>query len=177
MDSVSADLLLAQNGDEKAFARFVVATEPDVRKFCQWQNRGASDVDELIQETYLKAFRKIHSYSYEATAKSWLLTIARNTCIDVFRREQRIMKRIESLAVLHRDCSEQNSENVEVEQLVNQLPDVYREAFVLVRIFGFDYAEAARILKCPKGTVQSRVARARELLVDSLQSDEIRKIS
>ena len=177
MDSVSEDLLLAQNGDQQAFSRFVIATESDVRRFCHWQSRGATDVDELVQETYVKAFRKIQSYSYEASAKSWLLTIARHICIDTYRREQRNVKRVKSIVSLHQDRSAQASDVVEVEQLVNQLPDVYRDAFVVVRIFGFNYQEAARILKCPRGTVQSRVARARQLLIDLIQDDDTRKIS
>ena len=54
--------------------------------------------------------------------------------------------------------------------LLEELPEPFREAFILVRIFGFGYDEVAEILACPRGTVQSRVARARVMLATAVEA-------
>lgn len=64
-----------------------------------------------------------------------------------------------------------------LEQIIFSLPEVFREAFVLVRLMGFSYDEAAAIIGCPRGTVQSRVARARETLMLSALDEQAREVS
>jgi RNA polymerase sigma-70 factor, ECF subfamily len=176
MDSATQNLLLAQNGDDQAFAEFVMETQFDVLRFCRWQCRGAVDVDDLAQETFVRAYRGLQSYSYGVSCRSWLLTIARNVCADHYRKTSRDEKKLRSLQMFSQS-SNNFSEVVENNELINHLPFDFREAFVLVRIMGLRYDEAAEILKCPRGTVQSRVARARQLLVHSIQNDETRKLS
>lgn len=176
MDSATQNFLLAQNGDNKAFADFVLETQFDVLRFCRWQCRGEVDVDDLVQETYVRAYRGLQNYSYGSSCRSWLLTIARNVCVDHYRKTSRGETKLHSLQVLSQP-SNSFAEAVEISELIACLPVDFREAFVLVRIMGLQYDEAAEILKCPRGTVQSRVARARQLLVHAIHSDETRKIS
>lgn len=176
MDSATQNLLLAQDGDHQAFAEFVVETQFDVLRFCRWQCRGDVDVDDLVQETYVRAYRGLRNYSYGASCRSWLLTIARNVCTDHYRKTSRNESKLRSLEMLTQP-SNSFSGAVEINELIDHLPNDFKEAFVLVRLMGLRYDEAAEILKCPRGTVQSRVARARQLLVNSIQSEETRKIS
>lgn len=176
MDLATQNLLLAQNGDHRAFAEFVVETQFDVLRFCRWQCRGNVDVDDLVQETFVRAYRGLQNYSYGVSCRSWLLTIARNVCADHYRKISRDEKRLRALEIVSQ-LSNNFSDAVEINELVDHLPIDFKEAFVLVRLMGLRYDEAAEILNCPRGTVQSRVARARQILVEQLSVEESRKIS
>lgn len=177
MDAVTHDLLLAQDGDREAFSRVVLATQDDVRRFCAWRNLHSNDLDDVVQETFLRAYRNIDKYSYGSPYRSWLLTIARNTCADHFRKisqQSRNLETVRPFALFHQEDA---TKAVALEQMILSLPEVFREAFVLVRLMGFSYHEAAEIIGCPRGTVQSRVARARETLMLSALDEQMREVS
>jgi RNA polymerase sigma-70 factor (ECF subfamily) len=163
-------LVLAQDGDREAFEAFVRETQDDVRRFCSWLCRPGADVDDLVQETFLRALRGLHTFRSIASARSWLMSIARHVCAD---HVARLVRDRRNLAV-----TPVRSEHVEsfvgyVELMTDLLrvAPVYREAFVLVAMMGFTYEEAGRILDCPRGTVQSRVARARSHLMSMSRDD------
>jgi RNA polymerase sigma-70 factor (ECF subfamily) len=174
MDPATRELFLAQDGDVGAFGRFVTATDGDVRRFCAWFTRPGTEIDDLVQETFLRAFRGMNSFSGRSRATSWLLTIARRVCLDAADRKRRDDVVSNELLVSVPNTHDTTADVVGA-LLLEDLPEMFREAFVLVRIFGFGYDETAEILGCPRGTVQSRVARARLALAasieDSLHSD------
>lgn len=177
MDQVTRDMLLAQDGDDAAFARLVATTEPDVRRFCTWFTRPGHDIDDLVQETFLRAFRGLNSFSGRSTATAWLLTIARRVCLDLAerrRRDESITIELSSLTGISSSVGYVGDLGADVvgALLLEELPEPFREAFVLVRILGFGYDEVAEILACPRGTVQSRVARARVMLAQLFRSSE-----
>lgn len=180
MDQVTRDVFLAQDGDSAAFARFVMTTESDVRRFCAWFTRPGHDIDDLAQETYLRAFRGLNSFNGRSTAIAWLLTIARRACLDVAerrRREESIRSELSSPTAPSSTVGYIGDPGADIvgALLLEELPEPFREAFVLVRIFGFGYDEVAEILGCPRGTVQSRVARARVMLAEAIRSSESRE--
>ena len=177
MDAATRDLFLAQDGDHDAFTRVVQLTQGDVRRFCSWQGLHRDDIDDVVQETFFRAYRGLHTFSYGVTCRSWILTIARNTCVDQFRKSSQLkrnQKTVESLTRTHREDA---TSSIVLEQMIFSLPKVFREAFVLVRLMGFSYDEAAAIFGCPRGTVQSRVARARETLMLSALDEQVREVS
>lgn len=176
MDGSTRDLFLAQDGDDEAFARVVVACAPDVRRFCAWFCGSDRDVDDLTQETFLRAFRGLASYRGDSTAKSWMLSIARRACLDVVAMDKKNSSLISKLKSGYMP-REETGQSTELRHLIALLPIQFREAFVLVRVFEFSYEEAATVLQCPRGTVQSRVARAREFLAQQLAVEENRHIS
>lgn len=176
MDDATRDLLLAQDGDDQAFSRVIRACEEDVRRFCRWFGQGNDDVDDITQETFLRAYRGLQSFRGDATAKSWLMSIARRICLDYVEKRSKEKSVVNGL-VRKQDISVEAGYAIETRELINALPSQFREAFVLVRILGFGYDEVAAILQCPRGTVQSRVARARILLAQQVGADEIRKTS
>lgn len=177
MDAVTRDLFLAQDGDNEAFTRVVQATEDDVRRFCAWQNLHRDDIDDVLQETFLRAYRGLHTLSYGITCRSWILTIARNTCTDHFRKNGQLRRNTKAVERHVQSQQDDATTTVVLEQMIFSLPDVFREAFVLVRLLGFSYDEAASIIGCPRGTVQSRVARARESLMLSAGNEQTSKVS
>ena len=180
VDEATRDLVLAADGDPSAFDRVVRATERDVRRFLSWWGQPGDDLDDLVQETYLRAFRGLSTFRGDAPARSWLVSIARRATADHVARGARIKRSAAAVA----DCPVVVSSSIGAAELVDvirSLPQDQLEAFVLVRVMGYSYDEAACIIGCPRGTVQSRVARARLRLVEALReelpsNDELRGV-
>lgn len=174
MDALTRTLLAAQRGDDAALERFVRATQHDVAALCRYLG-DADSVDDLVQETYQRAFRSLHRFRATGPAKHWLLTIARRTCADNARRRirrRRLDQRFANLA--HDDLQEQPVDGaaVELDELLLLLDEDRRAAFVLTQLNGLRYDEAAAVLEVPIGTIRSRVSRAREQLVAALHAAE-----
>jgi RNA polymerase sigma-70 factor (ECF subfamily) len=172
--------MLAQDGDDRAFTRVVVRAEQDVRRFCAWQL--ASDrthLDDVVQETFVRAFRGLGTFRAESSGVAWLLSIARRACLDHHGREHR--HRLSREAVREGAQSEVSAEQalvpVEWREHFARLSPEHVEALFLVRVLGHTYDEAATILGCPRGTVQSRVSRARASLAELLGDARARAAS
>lgn len=162
IDPLGALADAAREGDDVAVAELVRRTQRDVWRLCT--SLGSSgEVEDLVQETYLRAFKSLGGYRGEAPVRAWLLTIARRTCADHVRRrqrERRLLDRVRSHVVSDRAPARDHTE-----ELLAELDPDRREAFVLTQVVGLSYEEAAEVLGCPIGTIRSRVARARADLV------------
>jgi RNA polymerase sigma-70 factor (ECF subfamily) len=170
-DEITAWAISARTGDPIAAAAFIRATQAEVwRLVAALVDRGAAD--DLTQETYLRAFRALPNFEARASARTWLLGIARHTCADHIRasaRGRRLMARIASLQPRASRLDADLSGRLVADDLLNRLVPVQREAFVLTQMLGLSYEETARLLEVPIGTIRSRVARARSELVDEVQ--------
>ncbi len=138
----------------------------------------AARAEDLVQETYLRAFRFSDQYTRNTNCKAWLLTILRSVCIDSTRQLQSrggsheqlpgdIRAPLEQLeAVNHTHFL--NALDLMVDDDIRSamlgLPELYREAFVIVVIGELPYKDAAAILQVQEGTVKSRVFRACQML-------------
>lgn len=165
MDDATRLLLAARDGRADVFDGVVRLTQPDVWRFCAYLSSPA-EADDLTQDTYLRAFRALGRYRGEAPARSWLLSIARHAVADHIRakeRRRRIMSRL--TATPPPGVADDASGRVALWDLVAQLDDDRRAAFVLTQLLGLSYAEAATVCGCEVGTIRSRVSRARERLV------------
>jgi RNA polymerase sigma-70 factor (ECF subfamily) len=167
--------LRARNGDRAALDQLVEGTYDQVWQLCARLIDPAS-ADDLAQDTFLRAVAALPGYRGEASVRTWLLTIARNTCMDELRTRTRRRRR-------DREVADRTSRQVHaahdagqrtwVSDIVTRLDAERREAFVLTQIIGLTYAEAAEVCGCPTGTIRSRVARARSDLLGALeQTDE-----
>jgi RNA polymerase sigma-70 factor (ECF subfamily) len=166
MDELTRLLLAAADGDRLALASFVRRTQADVWRFCaHLVDPGAAD--DLTQDVYLRALKAIPRFRGDASAKTWLLSIARRTAADEIRRRQRRRRQPTERAEIEPD----RSADVELDELVQHLDEDRRAPFVLTQLLGWSYAETAAALDLPIGTVRSRVARAREQLVLLLDED------
>lgn len=174
VDRLTRLLLDAQHGDRGALEQFVAETEYDVRMLCRYLG-DADNHDDLAQETYERAISSLHRYRAEGPAKHWLLTIARRTCADAARRRarrRRIEGRVAAFASDELDAGTPVSDRISVDELLHELDDHRRAAFVLTQLTGLRYEEAAELLGVPIGTIRSRVARARERLLGALAAAE-----
>lgn len=168
-DELAAAARAAAAGDDIAFARIVRLTQVDVLRACSALVDPAS-AEDLAQETFLRAYRALPTFTGASSLRTWLLAIARHVCMDDIRRRQRrrtLLRRLPPVAgtVSHGGLTE-------LELLVTRLPEGQREAFVLTQILDLSYDEAGQVMGCPLGTVRSRVARARATLVEQLHGDQ-----
>lgn len=144
------------------------------------------NAEDLVQETYVRAFRNWRSYEPGTNLRAWLLRILTNLNIDRGRRSQRApdTQSLEETDYFLYGKLDDQSES-DVEKLVGQLsqdsivdalaavPHDFRDVVVLVDLSDFSYADAARILDIPIGTVMSRLYRGRRVLKQQLASTEI----
>lgn len=144
------------------------------------------DANDLVQDTYLKAFRFISSFEQGTNAKAWLFRILKNSFINDYRKRSKEPSKVDYQEVETTYNSEDAAEvdrttdlriefvqdmiGDEVANALNSLPVDFRTVIILCDIEGFTYEEMAKILDIPIGTVRSRLHRARNLLKDKLRS-------
>lgn len=137
---------------------------------------------DLVQETYLRAFRCFHQFERGTNCRAWLLTILHNTFRNQYRGERRGRSHVdiddpatalEAAETLGRANDPETlvlSEMLdqEIVQALGELPEEFRSVTVLIDLQNLSYEEGARALGCPIGTVRSRLSRARHLLAQKL---------
>lgn len=145
--------------------------------------RNPHDAEDLVQETFLKAFKSFDSFQEGTNLLAWLYRIMTNTFINFYRKDQR-RPRTETMAEitdyqLAQDDSNREARSAESQALehlgtqdilnaLDALPDGYREAVYLADVEGLAYKEVAEILDIPPGTVMSRLHRGRAKLRKTL---------
>ena len=143
------------------------------------------DAKDLVQETYLKAFRFIDSFQRGTNAKAWLFRILKNSFINDFRKKSKEPSKVDyqevetyynsddvdaSITTDLRVEAVQDMIGDEISNALNSLAVDFRTVIILCDLEGFTYEEMAKILDIPIGTVRSRLHRARNLLKDKLKS-------
>lgn len=144
------------------------------------------DANDLVQDTYLKAFRFISSFEQGTNAKAWLFRILKNSFINDYRKKSKEPSKVDYQEVETTYNSEDTADanhtvdlradavqdliGDEVANALNALPVDFRTVIILCDIEGFTYEEMAKILDIPIGTVRSRLHRARNLLKEKLKS-------
>ena len=159
----------AREGDDHAVRELVASTQPLVWRLCSVLGSPGEEED-LVQETYLRAFRSLDSYRGDAPVRSWLLSIGRHVCADHVRRRMRQRRLVERIT--RTTATDVAPDHESVAQLLLGLLPEQREAFELTQLVGLSYEDAAEVMQCPIGTVRSRVARARAALLDAVQATQ-----
>jgi RNA polymerase sigma-70 factor (ECF subfamily) len=171
VDGLTGLATRAATGDQDALATFVARSQGDVWRLCaHLVDRDVAD--DVTQEVYLRAIPALGSFRGEASARTWLLAIARRTCMDELRRRTRgraLLDRVRARAAVGPRSHPDPADHVVVDDVVAALDPDRREAFVLTQVLGLSYAETAEICGCEVGTVRSRVSRARGALVEHLR--------
>ena len=169
-DQLQALVAAAREGDNIAVRELVRRTQPAIWRLCSVLGTSGEE-DDLVQETYLRAFRSLATYRGEAPITAWLLSIARRVCADHVRSQMRQRRIVGALVDSPEDQWIPAPGNPTWELLAAIDPD-RREAFVLTQVAGLSYDEAAVVLECPVGTIRSRVARARNDLMNEVSAAE-----
>ena len=160
----------AREGDDVAVRELVRSTQPAIWRVCNVLGTPGEE-DDLVQETYLRAFRALSTYRGDAPITAWLLSITRRVCADHVRGRVRQRRVLNALTDTAQDEWVPSSGNP-TWSLLDAIDPDRREAFVLTQVAGLSYDEAAIVLDCPVGTIRSRVSRARaELAEEVLAAD------
>ncbi|HKO14819.1 MAG TPA: sigma-70 family RNA polymerase sigma factor [Gemmatimonadaceae bacterium] len=155
---------------------------PEVTRFALSLERDEADADDLVQETFLKAYEAWDTYTPGTECRGWLFTICRNTFYRRRRREERQVTcedpELEALgAVAVHDAARQSGYGEiftrfdlsdAIDRAIDSLPEAFREVVLLVDVHDQSYEAAAAMLGVPIGTVRSRLFRARRLLQEAL---------
>jgi RNA polymerase sigma-70 factor (ECF subfamily) len=175
--------------DKQRFAEQAMAYMGSLYSAALRMTRNPSDAEDLVQETYLKAYRAYGSFQEGTNLKSWLYKILTNTFINTYRSRRRRpveteLDDVEELYLYHRlggqgagsmgrsaeDLVLEQFSEAEVKGAVESLPETFRLAVVLADVEGFSYKEIAEIMDVPIGTVMSRLHRGRKALQKALHN-------
>jgi RNA polymerase sigma-70 factor (ECF subfamily) len=174
-----------QKGDLNAFNELVLAYQDLVYRQALWILRERETAEDATQETFLKAYRKIHTFQLGRNFRNWLLRIATNQCLDMIRAAKRYPQ--QPLEASDSDgevieahwlkdptqTPEQVMEMLELERRISgaiqRLSPEHRIVITLVDVKDLNYGEVSEILAIPLGTVKSRLCRARQQLRKELQ--------
>jgi RNA polymerase sigma-70 factor (ECF subfamily) len=142
--------------------------------------RNAADAEDLIQETFLRAYRAFHQFEPGTNLKAWLYRILTNTFINSYRKKQREPQTVSDEELedwyLYSKMTEEGMEpsaeaavleslpDEDVQEALSSLPEQFRMAVLLADVEGFSYKEIAEIMGVPIGTVMSRLHRGRKAL-------------
>ena len=146
--------------------------------FAYWLVRNKDDAEDLVQETYLKAFRGFASFQSGTNFRAWIFRILKNTFLSARAQTQRHEAvTLSSDEVFELPASSDDIESILFERsrldavrlAIDQLPVIFREVLLLCDVEGASYREIAEILSVPIGTVMSRLARARKAVRGSLR--------
>jgi RNA polymerase sigma-70 factor (ECF subfamily) len=168
----AADLELArrcERGDMAAFEEVYRAHAPRLYSLALRMTGSEQDAEDLLQETFLQAHRKLGGFRGESTLGTWLYRLAVNQCLDFLRGRQARMARSTGLfdedvpgAPVHAGPAVPSAiSRVDLERAIARLPDGCRAAFVLHDVEGFLHHEVASMLGVAEGTSKSQVHKAR----------------
>jgi len=176
------------NDRDAQFEQNALTCLPDVARFARSLTRNESAADDLVQETFLRAYRGYASFQQGADVRRWLFSICHHAFLRIQEREQRMVLSgdageagdadLETLAAVMGHVAAQRSgldafvSSIDVgpaiREAIDQLAAPYRLAVTLVDVEGLSYEEAAQMAEVPVGTIRSRLFRARRLLQEQL---------
>lgn len=143
----------------------------------------SDDASDLVQETYLRAFRFFDKFEKGTNCKAWLFRIMKNTYINSYRKSSKEPEKVdyEEVENFYENVKPSSTDDAhlereifdnllddEISKSISDLPEDFRTVVILADIEGYTYEEIADFIDCPVGTVRSRLHRARKMLYATL---------
>ena len=167
---------------DREFAETALPLLPTIARVAAALTKDSSDADDLVQETFLRAYRHWHTFVPGSDCKAWLSTICRHVFAEKKRREARAIvaddQELENLAAVRQHNRAKASDldglfsrldlGPAIARAIAQLEPHYRDVVTLVDVDDFSYEQVATALDIPIGTVRSRLYRARRQLQEAL---------
>jgi RNA polymerase sigma-70 factor (ECF subfamily) len=175
MTDASEDMLVeqAQNGDEEAYSELVKRYRERIYRTIYWYTKNHTDTDDLVQETFLQAFRAIKRFRQKSGFYTWMFRIAVNRSLNFLKKAKRekgkagYEEKMENVAAgIHSPESVRATQELgeRLNEAVDSLPLAYKSSFILVAFQGMTHGQAARVLRCSENTVSWRLHKARKIL-------------
>jgi len=155
------------------FPRQALAHLDALYNFAIYLTRNPPEADDLVQETYLRAFRFAHRFQAGTHLRAWLFQILRNTFLTFYRLREREAAIADDgvpdwdVPMFHdapEDSASAMDAHTDLERALSRLPEEFRTVLLLAEVEGMPLEEVARVMSCPVGTVKSRIFRAKERL-------------
>lgn len=162
----------ACSGDANAFEELVKTYYPSILNFSYRLLGNRADAEDVTQEVFLRAGRKLTSLKDSSAFDSWLFSIASSASRDMIRKRSRQADRDASYHELHHVGDEQPNAGSGLWELVRRLPQKLKEAVVLVYWEGANHAHAASVLNCAESTVSWRVHEAKKQLKEMMEGSK-----
>lgn len=163
------------NGKNKKqkYESLVDALYQDVYRYAFWICKNQSVAEDLVQETFLRAWRSLDSLQNENAAKAWLFTILRRENARLYERYRPELVDVDEQPLAESQADEPDAamERELLHNAINQLEDEYREPLLLQVVGGFSGKEIAEILDLNSNTVMTRLFRARSQLKEHFSSN------
>ncbi len=173
--------------EQANFERDAMQYAPQLYSAALRMTRNPADAEDVVQETFLKAYRAYHTFKEGTNLKAWLYRILTNTYINRYRKQQRRPSEVELGDLqdfyLYRRLGEETGAepsaedsvldqivDTDVKEALESLPEHFRLPVLLADVEGFSYKEIAQIIDIPIGTVMSRLHRGRKALQQKLWS-------
>ncbi len=176
-DEIDASKL--RQGEAHAFSQWMQIHQSRIYSFISRRLGHVADAMDVVQETFLGAHKSRSKIPEQTDQQSrWLLGIARHKVADsVLKRKQRQQREIRLPEVLiapedPAQVAEDNQRHHRVHKAIQTIPEPYQETLLLARVDGLTYEEVATLLEIPLGTVRSRIAKARKLLMAALKTSK-----
>ena len=159
----------ARKGDERAFAELIRGFDPAARMLAYRLLGDREAMEDALQEAYVKAFLGLSRFRRRAALQTWLYRIVYNCCLDQLKRRPVAGTSLASEEVAPlTDTAERVATRTSLDAALSSLAPLERTAVLLVDGLGLGYEEAAAVVGVPRGTIASRLSRARGALRRSL---------
>lgn len=175
------------DGDNAAFEILQKKYSKLIAALIRRMVKNEDDVDDLTQETFIKAYKALEKFQFGFSFSAWIYRIASNTCIDFLRK-----KRFTIISLTKQTPGETDEEEMEIEDdsylpdvtvmnderrtairdAISNLPENYRRIIILRHEKELDYKEISEMLDIPLGTVKAHLFRARKILYTALKNQE-----
>ena len=175
--------IIADNIKEDVFTNETLPHRNALYNYALKISGNSDDAQDLVQETYYKAYRHFDKFESGTNSKAWMFMILKNSFINDYRKSKRepykldyeqiqnFYENVKSDRAQTNNLDEDFYNNLlddELTKAIDQLPTKMREVFLLCDLDGNSYEETAELVDCPIGTVRSRLHRARHMLQETL---------
>ena len=175
--------ILVNNIQEDVFTNETLPHRNALYNYALKISGNSDDAQDLVQETYYKAYRHFDKFQSGTNSKAWMFMILKNSFINDYRKSKREPYKLDYEQIqnfyenVKSDRAQENNLDKdfyndllddELTQAIDQLPAKMREVFLLCDLDGNSYEKTAELVGCPVGTVRSRLHRARHMLQESL---------
>lgn len=158
---------------KEAFNRLVEEYQNSIYSMAYQYTGDHGLAEDLAQEVFLKAYKKLKSFRQDAKISTWLYRIAVNTCIDWSRKKKLKIASESALEHLTSDVNVedhylQNEKNKQIQEVVSQLPEIYKTVIILYHFEQLSYREISQIIDLPEKTIETRLYRGRKKIKELL---------
>jgi len=162
--------------DEQAFEILFAKYSKPIYNYLRRLTHADHDSEEILQDVFFVVWQKADRFRGDSTVKTWLFTIAHHQAVSWLRRKRvdvRSLEQIQSLASSQQTAqiADERIRNNQLWAKLDELPYKQRSVVELTFIQGFSYQEIAQVMKCPVGTVKSRMSAALRKLLENLSDD------